>query len=405
VRKAAWALLLLFVLAIPWEYSLDLGAPFGNIARIVGLLVLFIAVPAVLRDGRLRRPGPLVWMTVALYAWLCCSYFWTLVPHDTLVKLRGYPQEMMLVWLVWEFAETPDDLRNLLRAWLAGSWVLALLTLGSFFWPDTAALDQIRFVAAGQDPNDSARSLDFGFPIAAILLDDKDNWFARILAVGYLPVGLAAVLLTASRGGFVGALVALAGCGALLLTLNPKGLLGTVYALPAVAGIVWATVPSETMERLGTIAEQLRSGDLNQRVNIWRTGWQAFLHAPICGNGAGSFVAAAGVASIDTAHNTVLAMAVEGGLCAVALALAIVLTSIRSIVRTRGALRIVLGTLMAVWLVSSFVGTVQENRTTWLLFGIFALSARLTEENPESILTTFPPNKSIDSIRVEAPAR
>ena len=187
MRRTAWALLLLFVFAIPWEYSLDLGAPFGNIARIVGLLVLFIAVPAVLRDGTLRRPGPLVWMTLALYLWFCCSFFWTLTPIETLVKLRGYPQEMMLVWLVWELAESPDDLRNLLRAWLAGSCVLALLTIASFVWPDAAAMDQIRFAAAGQDPNDTARFLDFGFPIAAILLGPKENWFAKSLAIGYFP--------------------------------------------------------------------------------------------------------------------------------------------------------------------------------------------------------------------------
>ena len=38
----------------------------------------------------------------------------------------------MIVWLIWEFAESPDDLRNLMRAWLAGSWVLAILTIANF---------------------------------------------------------------------------------------------------------------------------------------------------------------------------------------------------------------------------------------------------------------------------------
>ncbi len=38
MRQAARVLLLIYVFTIPWEYSLDLGAPFGNIARMVGLL-------------------------------------------------------------------------------------------------------------------------------------------------------------------------------------------------------------------------------------------------------------------------------------------------------------------------------------------------------------------------------
>src|ERR1017187_7144470 len=57
MRRLAWALLLLFGFTIPWEYSLDLGEPFGNVARIVGLLALLAAVPAVLETGRLRTPG------------------------------------------------------------------------------------------------------------------------------------------------------------------------------------------------------------------------------------------------------------------------------------------------------------------------------------------------------------
>ena len=57
MRKASWVLLLLFVFAIPWEYSLDLGEPLGNVARMAGLLLLLVAIPAVLQAGRVRVPG------------------------------------------------------------------------------------------------------------------------------------------------------------------------------------------------------------------------------------------------------------------------------------------------------------------------------------------------------------
>ena len=68
----------LFAFAIPWEYSLDLGEPLGNVARIAGLVLLLVAIPAVLQAGRVRTPGPLQWMVLALYLWFCCSYFWTI---------------------------------------------------------------------------------------------------------------------------------------------------------------------------------------------------------------------------------------------------------------------------------------------------------------------------------------
>src|SRR5580692_5068423 len=132
MRRIAWGLLLLFAFAIPWEYSLDLGIPLGNIARLVGLVLVMAAVPAALQAGRWRTPGPMQWLVLAFYLWFCCTYFWTIEPLATLEKMRGYFQEMMIVWLVWEFAESPRDLRALLRAFIAGAWVLAALTLANF---------------------------------------------------------------------------------------------------------------------------------------------------------------------------------------------------------------------------------------------------------------------------------
>ena len=56
MRRVVWGLLLLFAFAVPWEYSLDLGEPLGNIARVVGLMLLLTAIPAVATIS-LRRAG------------------------------------------------------------------------------------------------------------------------------------------------------------------------------------------------------------------------------------------------------------------------------------------------------------------------------------------------------------
>ncbi len=112
-----------------------------------------------------------------------------------------------------------------------------------------------------------ARFLDLGFPLAALLLNSEPRWPARLLALGYLPLGLVAVLLTASRGGFLAALVALAGCGILLLRSHAKAVLAGVFALPAHGG--WALVRSFRMRRSSgwpRFQSRLQSGDLNQRL-------------------------------------------------------------------------------------------------------------------------------------------
>jgi len=385
MRKIARGLLLGFVFAIPWEYSLDLGPPWGNVARFAGLLLLLATIPTVLLAGRVRKPAALQWLTLALYLWFSCTCFWTIEPHLTLEKMRGYFQEMMIVWLVWEFAETAEDLLKILRVWLAGSGVLAVLTIANFVLTDTRTSDQFRFVAVGQDPNDVARFLVFGFPIAALLFEEKGNRLGRALALSYLPLGLAGVLLTASRSGLVGAAVALAGCGLLLLQNHARAVLVGMFVLPFLAVGAWFAVPHETTLRLVTITEQLQHGDLNQRLNIWAAGWKAFVQAPIFGHGAGSFVSASGLAPIDTAHNTPLSILVEGGLFALLLASAIVAVSARSAVKTRGPLRVALTTLLATWCLLSLVGTVGENRTTWLLLAVIAVASRLSAEESEIV--------------------
>jgi O-antigen ligase len=401
MRRIAWILLLFFAFAVPWEYSLDLGEPLGNVARILGLVVLLVAVPAVLQAGRVRTPGPMQWLVLAFYCWLCCTYFWTIDTEATLGKMRGYLQEMMVVWLVWEFAESPGDLRDLLRAYIAGSCVLAALTLENFSALRAAAAGPLRFVAYGQDPNDVARFLDLGFPFAALLLASQSRWPARLLALGYLPLGLLAVLLTASRGGFLAALAALGGSGILLARGRGKTALTVLLILPAIALVLWFVVPPEIFDRLATIPAQLQGGDLNQRLNIWSVGWRTFAQAPLLGTGAGTFVSAAGLAPIDTAHNTVLSILVSGGLCALLLAVAIALLAVRDVLAVRGALRIALATALLVWLVSSLAATVEENRTTWLLVALIALAERFAVEEPEELDICFLAAAShIDSARV-----
>jgi O-antigen ligase len=204
-----------------------------------------------------------------------------------------------------------------------------------------------------------------------------------MMAASYLPVGLAGVLLTASRSGFLAAIVALAGCGLLLLRRHTRILLAGAASLSTVATAAWFVLPHGTIERIATIPQQLQHGDLNQRLNIWAAGWQAFTHAPFFGWGAGTFVQTARLSSIDTAHNSALTIGVEGGVVALILAAAILIVCMRLVLVSRGSLRIALGTVFLVCLVASLVATVEGNRTTWVLLGMLSVAGRLTKEEPE----------------------
>lgn len=386
-RIAAW-LLMLYVFAVPWEYSLDLGEPLGNAARIAGALLLVVAIPLVLQRGGLRRWGALQWLVLALYLFFVCSYFWTVDGDATGEKIRAYAQVMMAVWLIWEIANTPEDLRGMLRAWVAGCWVLAALTMASYLTVGVAG-GQVRFAAEGQDPNDVARFLDFGFAIAALEFATERRMMLRLVAIGYMPAGLLAVLLTASRGGFSGAMAAMLGAAVLLLMWHPRSAAVVFWGLAATVIALWLYVPAGTLERLATISSEVQGGDWNDRTNLWAAGIRAFERAPWLGYGAGTFAPASHLSPNDTAHNTLLAVLVTGGLIALALFVGVLVAVAASVFRTQGLVRVALATTLVVWGITSMVGSVEENRATWVLFGVMALAGRLTRESPRAMRLCF----------------
>lgn len=388
MRETARWLLLLFAFSIPWEYSLDLGEPVGNISRLLMLVLLPVAALAMLEKRDMRSPGAMQWAVLVLFLYFGVSYAWSIDPGATLARTRGYFQEMVAVWLLWEFAESPRDLRNLLRAYVAGCWVLAALTVLDLAMTGTAG--QIRFAAEGQDPNDVARYLELGLPLAALLLSTDDSSSSRWMSLVYLPAGALGVVLTASRGGFLLAGVALAGSCVLLIKGRPQITLPALFALPVCVGVAAVLVPRETLARLGTIPEQLQGGDLNQRWNIWDAGWRAFSHAPFLGTGAGSFVSAAGMAPMDTAHNTALSILVDGGVVGLLVASAVLAACLASALATSGVVRIALFTELTVWTGASMVATVEKDRATWLLFGMIAVAGRLAVSNGEGMRRCFP---------------
>ena len=227
-----------------------------------------------------------------------------------------------------------------------------------------------------------ARFLDLGFPMSALLLDWESRLPWKLLALGYLPVGLVGVLVTASRSGLIAAIAALAGCGLLLLSRHRRTLLAGAASLPLIAAAFWFLIPCETLMRIATIPQQLQRGDLNYRLNIWSAGWQALVHSPFFGHGAGTFVQAARLAPGATAHNTALTVSVEGGVIALIFSSAILAVCVVSIRATRGSVRTALATAFLVWLVTSMVATEEANRTTWLLFGMMSFAGRLETEEP-----------------------
>lgn len=387
MRRMAWALLLLFVFTLPWEYSADFGPPWGNVSRMTGLLLMLVMALASLQARRLRAPGLLQAIALVFLVWFCASSWWSLDAAESFHAAGGLFQQMFVLWSVWELAESPEDVRAVMRVYVLGACVLTLLTWATLGLPGAA--EQVRFVPNGQDPNDVARYLVLGIPMAALLMNTNTHWTERVLGGAYIPMAVFAVVLTASRGGFLSLIVVLTGIGALAIRRRRIVAVAGGVAIATVAAMLWFVVPRETLGRLTTIPDQLMGGDLNQRWNIWAAGWRAFAHAPWLGSGLGTFVTAAGTAPEDTAHNTALAIAVEGGVVALALMAALVILALFMAVRLPHRPRLGMMAILAAWLFLSVVSNLQGSRITWLLLGLVSVAARLAEEDRDALARCF----------------
>ena len=97
-----------------------------------GSRVLLAAVPAVLQAGRLRTPGAMQWLVLAFYLWLCCSLLLVdCAGRDSWKRCGVLPRDDDCLAGVGVCGE-PGGYAGLLRGYVAGSWVLAVLTLWSF---------------------------------------------------------------------------------------------------------------------------------------------------------------------------------------------------------------------------------------------------------------------------------
>ena len=179
--------------------------------------------------------------------------------------------------------------------------------------------------------------------------------------------------------------VALTGCGLLLFRNHMREhALPELSLCPLVGIALWFVAPHETLERLSTIADQLRHGDLNQRLNIWAAGWHAFVQAP-CSWARGRFLRERGGPCAHR-YGAQYGSFASGGRWDLR-ADAGVRHCVPSPRDRRWQPRVQCGLrcslCCSVWIVSSLVGTVAESRTTWLLLALIALADRVAGDEAE----------------------
>ncbi len=358
MSKAAFVALWCFVLVLPWDVVLYMPV-LGSIPRLVGLAASAVGVAYILARRRIR---PLSWFhlfAVLFVLWAGVSVFWSIDAEATRVRFLTYLQLVVLAWLIWEIAWSPKQQRALLQAYVLGTSVLAVATMYNYL-SGAALLDHPeRFAALNQNPNELGLTLVLGLPMAWYVSLSQPNRRIAWMWQLYLPVAIAAILLTASRGSFLAMLVALAIIPATQGRLGPRTKVA-LYAL-ALGSLVLAArlVPEASLERIRTTQADIEAGYFGGRM---------------AGVGAGAYGAAVEpTLHVEwSSHSVFLAIQVENGIVGLLLFFAMaaaVIKALRHLPMLERRCAIVLLLALAV---GSFSMEWESRKQFWFDLGLLA---------------------------------
>jgi O-antigen ligase len=377
IGSAAFALLWCFIFVLPWDVLADLPVV-GSIPRVVGLAASAVGMLHILTRRRIR---PLTWFHVfamLFVLWAGVTGLWSVDPDATRELVVTYLQLVVLVWLLWEIAGSPERQRALLQAYVLGAGIAALVTIHNYLSGSNFALStDTRFAALNQDPNELGLTLALGIPMAWYLSllapRARTRWLWRL----YLPAAIAAILLTASRGAAAATLVALA----IVPWTHARLGAGAKVGLSALAAgtllIAISFIPDTSMERLASAGADIESGYFGGRGLIWKAGLQVAQEHPLLGIGAGAFQVAVEPAIHQemVAHDVPLSILVSDGAVGLCLFLAMIAAAVRPLRRLPQLQRrfslvllltLALGTLSLSW---------DNRKPFWFVLGFVALQA------------------------------
>jgi O-antigen ligase len=378
MSKAAFYSLWCFILVLPWQVFTKLPVV-GSIPRIVGLVATGAGVLYILVRRRVR---PLTWFhafALLFVLWTGVTSFWSIDPDGTHRMFLTYLQLVVFVWLMWEIAWTPARQRALLQAYVVGVSLASLLAIQNYLSGIPIAgehlgVEAVRFTALDLDVNELGLTLALGLPMAWYLSlspTHRRAWLWRL----YLPLGLTGILLTASRGSILAAVVGLAIIPWTLgrLRLRTKAAL---YVLAAGSLLLVSTVvPQAALVRIASTGADIESGYFGGRGTIWAAGVEVAREHPLVGVGTGAFEAAVEPAlnAPWAAHNVFLSILVEDGLVGLFLFVAMIVTALAPLPTLSREQRRFSIVLLLALMVGSMSLSWGDRKQFWFVLGVLAV--------------------------------
>jgi len=379
MRRFCLWLLMLFVFSVPWQNAVALGGT-KTLTSYLGIGAVAITVLVCVIDRRVVRPHMAFVAFLVFVTWQLATHFWTIEPSATQQAVITLAQLLGVIWLVRELCTGERERLAVIQAFLFGCWVVCVVVIASY--SSGQAVADVRYAPPDFNPNETADTLAIGIAMALLICARVKSRLVLWLNIAYVPLAIFAVVLTASRSGFVATCVACLGIFLLLRRSRPLlGLLLLVLIVGAGVGLFMGTSAEQdlgaNLERVLWTGETGTIGTFSGRTAIWTAGIQVFSDHPAIGIGSGAFPLAVKdhLSGAYAAHNLFVQVAAESGLVGLFLLIAALAACIIPALRAADmtSFHVI---LLAVTLVMAFVANVQVSKVFWLVMALLAVSGR-----------------------------
>ncbi len=267
--------------------------PFGGIAvsvaKVTGALLAlsWLALVATRSAGGndfFDSHPTLSFLLLAFLGWVTLSASWAEYSGAAFESVYRFALNLMLFPIVFTAIRSRRHIVWVLAAFLGGALVSALY--GILAAPSSDAIgssDFNRLSGAGLDPNELAALLVASLAFAAAFAARRGTTVLRLVAVAAVPLCLAGVLLSLSRGGLV----------ALTTALLTAIVIGGRWRLPALTLLLVAGL--SVLVYFGSIATPAERDHITAnnggtgRTSTWKVGWRMVEANAIKGVGGDNF--------------------------------------------------------------------------------------------------------------------
>jgi O-antigen ligase len=392
MRKYAYFLSLVLIFTIPWEGVVRIPG-IGNLATAIGLMVGAFWLITVLATFQVRTPSLFQLIACLFVCWNALSIFWSTDPKTTAGQALTWIQLFLMAYIFWDLFTTRATILGGLQMYVLGAYVAIGGALVNFRHGNVFYTFYQRYSPGDTHPDGFGFALALGIPIAWYLatsdMPTKLSKLLKFVNYAYIPAAFLGLALSGTRTALIASIPGMIFGIASLTRVRPWARILIVLCLSSAILFMLPRLQTlRSFERFGTIPTELTQGDLNNRTNNWREGFDTFLEHPFLGVGGNKYRSVNDLYHV--AHNSYLSVLVEHGLVGFVLFAGILMISVINAIRQPKRDAMFWLTVLLVWSLGASTLTWEDRKSTWLLLSLLTASAALSQPHKEDAISSAP---------------